>query len=457
MTTVIPSSPEELEEMLNEGKAPNPATDKAGFAEFVKAYAGVVLNKNNGELRRAVDAEVKRATAEYFREQGIHNAPPVDLTPEDEGKRWRGNSRENKAALFNKNAAGASLDKEFNSASDYFRTVYHNATERTSPGLNDRRSKILDIQNSFGSTIPADGGFLIPEVLRSQLLQVALEDAIMRPRATVIPMETLRVPIPTVDSTSNASSIFGGIVMYWTEESAALTESQATFGRVVLEAKKLTGLANVPNELIADASAFGGFIDRSFPTAISWYEDKAFLTGSGVGEPLGVINNPAAILVAAEAGQPSATIVVENLTKMYSRMLPSSLMRGIWVVSPATWAQLMTMALSVGTGGAPVFLTNGSIADAPPLTIYGRPVYTSEKVPDLGTTGDISFIDPSYYLIGDRQAMVSSSSPHYKFGNDQTSFRIIERVDGRPWITSAITPANGSANTLSPFVQIATR
>jgi hypothetical protein len=44
----------------------------------------------------------------------------------------------------------------------------------------------------------------------------------------------------------------------------------------------------------------------------------------------------------------------------------------------------------------------------------------------------------------------------YRFGNDQTAFRLIQRVDGRPWIQSAITPANGGS-TLSPFVELSTR
>ena len=48
------------------------------------------------------------------------------------------------------------------------------------------------------------------------------------------------------------------------------------------------------------------------------------------------------------------------------------------------------------------------------------------------------------------------SSPHFKFGNDMTAYRIIERVDGRPWLQSAITPKNGGS-ALSPFVKIATR
>jgi hypothetical protein len=52
--------------------------------------------------------------------------------------------------------------------------------------------------------------------------------------------------------------------------------------------------------------------------------------------------------------------------------------------------------------------------------------------------------------------MTASSSTDWKFGNDQTAFRIIQRVDGRPWIKSAITPKNGG-NSLSPFVELTAR
>jgi hypothetical protein len=52
--------------------------------------------------------------------------------------------------------------------------------------------------------------------------------------------------------------------------------------------------------------------------------------------------------------------------------------------------------------------------------------------------------------------MSAMSSPHFKFSQDLTAYRIIQRVDGRPWLQSAITPQNNSA-TLSPFVQLETR
>ncbi|HLA81551.1 MAG TPA: phage major capsid protein, partial [Thermoleophilia bacterium] len=73
-----------------------------------------------------------------------------------------------------------------------------------------------------------------------------------------------------------------------------------------------------------------------------------------------------------------------------------------------------------------------------------------------GSGKDIGFYDLGYYLIGDRMQMRAESSPHVKFQNDITAYRIIERVDGRGWIQSAITPQN-STNTLSPFVCLGER
>ncbi|HEY3478236.1 MAG TPA: phage major capsid protein, partial [Streptomyces sp.] len=92
--------------------------------------------------------------------------------------------------------------------------------------------------------------------------------------------------------------------------------------------------------------------------------------------------------------------------------------------------------------------------EAVPMSIFGRPLIVTEKAPALGQRGDLAFTDLTYYLVGDRQAMTADSSTDYMFGNDKTAFRIIQRVDGQPWLKSAITPANGSTNKLSPFVEL---
>jgi len=181
--------------------------------------------------------------------------------------------------------------------------------------------------------------------------------------------------------------------------------------------------------------------------------DKGFITGSGAGEPQGFTNAAAEISVAKETGQAADTLVWENIVKMYSRMLPGSLGSAVWIANINTFPELATMALSVGTGGSAIWLNAGS--EGPPMTILGRPVIFTEKCATVGDVNDINFADLSYYLIGDRQAMSVSSSEHVNFASDSTAFRIISRLDGRPWVNSAITPVTGS--TLSPFVTLAER
>lgn len=447
---VIPTSATELEELLADGRRVTQAIEAGQFAEIVTNYARTTYDKDM-DVRRQVKDQTAAALAEFLKAaeaEGDIVRPDLTNRAVLNGYRPRVN-----AAAYNPRAMGAALDKDFSDSADYFRTIWHNAANTA-----DRQSRITRVRNAFSSTVPSEGGFLIPETLRSELLRVSLESAVVRSRARVIPMETLRVPFPAVDATSNVSSVFGGIVGYWTEEGAALTQSQASFGRVVLDAKKLTAYTEIPNELISDSAiSFQMFLDQLFPEALAWYEDIGFMKGSGVGEPAGALStaNPAIVAVTKEAGQAAGTIVWENIVKMFARMLPASLGRAVWVASIDTFPELATMALSVGTGGSAIWLNNG--VEGPPMTILGRPVVFTEKATGtLGTQGDISFVDFGFYLIGDRQVMSAMSSPHYKFGNDLTAYRIIERVDGKPWLQTSITPQNGG-NPLTPFVQLQTR
>lgn len=450
-TPVIPRNDVELEEMFSDkAKLNEVAASRTSLLDFVKSYANQFNKASNGDLDAQIEAAVQDGLVKYIAAQGSldarGDAKRLNMRPANAVKHARIGDK------YNPNAPGAKLDDMFPDVKQFMSAIWHGS--RTSEALNSQH-KIKEIMNAFGSNVPADGGFLIPEYLRSELLRVALEKAVVRSRARVVPMETLTVPFPMIDTTSNASNVYGGVTAYWTEEAASLTDSSPTFGRVKLEAKKLTAYSEIPNELFSDSIiSLEMFINEIFPEAIAWFEDIAFIDGSGVGEPLGFLNGAAMISVTKETGQAANTIVWENLVKMYARMLPSSLGSAVWIAHIDTFPELATMSLSVGTGGSAIWLNNGT--QGPPMTILGRPVMFSEKMETLGTAGDIVFCDLSYYLIGDRQAIQADTSPHYRFQNDQSTIRFIERVDGRPWIQSAITPQTGS-NTLSPFVQLATR
>lgn len=443
----IPTNQGDLEELLSDQKRVQAVIKQGDFADLIQAYARASA-KQDMDIKRQVNEQVQASLAEFLKDNYPEETARPDLTPRQVVT--NGTARNN---LHNPRAMGAVLDRDFTgptAAADYFATIWHHANKTA-----DMQAKLGRIRAAFSSTVPSEGGFLIPETLRSDLLRVSLETSIVRPRARVIPMDSLRVPFPAIDSTSNVSSVYGGVVGYWTQEGAALTASQASFGRIVLDAKKLTAYTEVPNELISDSIiSFQAFLDQIFPEALGFYEDDAFINGTGVGEPLGYLNGAAAVSVAKESGQPADTINWLNIIKMYARMLPGSLSRAVWVVPPDSFPELATMSLSVGTGGSAIWLNNG--VSGPPATMLGRPVLISEKVPKLGDAKDVSFVDFGFYLLGDRQVMSAMSSPHYKFGEDETAYRIIERCDGRPWLSSAITPKNNGA-TLSPIVTLAER
>jgi len=439
---VIPSTPDELEAMLGDpGRMQGVFGDKELFSQFIRAYASNVLDKDQSIADQVRD-ETQRVLAQWLKDNQADGIRRVNLDPAQpvagRGAKAQG--------LYNPKAMGAAIDKEFADSAEYFSAIWHYRQRDA-----EMEAKVKRIRAAFSSTVPSEGGFLIPETLRSELLRVSLETSIVRPRARVIPMETLRVPFPAIDSTSNVSSVFGGIVGYWTEEAAALTASQAAFGRVVLDAKKLTAYTEVPNELIADSlPSFQAFMDQIFPEALGFYEDLAFIRGTGVGEPLGFLNGSGLITVTENTAN---LVKFEDVVAMYSRMLPSSLGRAVWVASIDVFPQLAAMVVPGGAAPNAVWLSNGQVIEGPPMTILGRPVIFTEKVPKLGVTGALSFVDFGFYLIGDRQVMSAMSSPHFKFQNDVTAYRIVERLDGRPWLQSAITPRNTSA-TLSAYVTL---
>lgn len=444
--------------------AMNDKSDK-GFSSRLNAYVSASVEqktKESADMAEQVKEFTQAALVDFFRQQGATSQGASLAANRLSLGTTTGRYAAKMSALSDTaNAPGAALDGEFGSIGEFIQTIWHNRTNgkhRIKGAKAADLDKKLEIVNGHSIKVPDSGGFLVPEEFRSQILMLALEGSIVMPRATVIPMNTQSLIFPTVDATSNVSSVFGGIVVYRTEEGAEFVESQAKFGRVKLDATKQTALAYLTNELIRDsAGAVSATLGQMLPQAVAYDADLSFLKGTGAGEPLGALsaNNPALLVVAAEGTQTSATIVWQNVLRMYARMLPTSIPNSVWLASPDTFVELATMALTVGTGGSAVWITDAH--GAPQLTLLGRPVIMTEKTPGvLGAQSDLSLVDFTYYLVGIRDNLMIDTSDHVKFTSDQTTVRAIARNDGRPWLTSAITPQNNGP-TLSPFVTLAAR
>lgn len=492
-TTAIPENQDELEELFHDTPRLQTALEDGSFPGFVKNYVAKFTEKN-AEVVAQFREQAALGWQQFMQEQAEQGYRPaagfrpgaVPAVKGRDGRRARAIARSRmgpaeaalqaeKQLLFDENAGGAKVDdgEEATSFGRFFHAAFlaeHFMKDRgDTEGIQRIQSWKRQLHNALTERVPSEGGFLVPENLRSEILMVSLEDSVVRPKARIIPMDSLRVPLPAIDDISHANNVYGGVQAFWTEESASLSASAPSWNRVTLEAKKLTAFTSIPNELLQDSiTPLDTWFGMFFPKAMAWFEDVAFISGTGVGEPQGFLNAPGAVRVPV-AG--TNAIVFADIAKAYSRMWPASLKNAIWLCSPDVLLQLLQLAAEPGgTAIAPpgwlqgyqaIGVPGGGDSDGVNYLLMGRPLVVSEKMPSStsGNTtvpGALTLIDLSYYLLGDRQSMQIAASDEYLFGQDMMAYRVIERLDGRFWLQTPITPQNGSSSTLSPLVKIDT-
>lgn len=304
--------------------------------------------------------------------------------------------------------------------------------------------------------VPADGGYFVETDHAAELYKLMIEQSVYasKCRRIAVSENANGLTMNAVAETSRVTGHrWGGVNAFWLEEAGLKTAAAPKFRRIELKLKKLAALCYLTDELLQDASALQGIVTQAFQEEFSWLIDEAIATGAGGGEPLGIQGHPSLVTVNMEPGQAGTnTILYENIVNMYTRMLASSMPRAEWFINQDVLPQLYTMALAVGFGGVPVYLPAGMASVTPYGTLMGRPVNVTEHNATIGNVGDIGFMDLSQYLLIEKGGLQQASSIHVRFLNDETVLRFVIRIDGQPLPNSAITPASGSANTLSPFI-----
>lgn len=296
----------------------------------------------------------------------------------------------------------------------------------------------------------AQGGFLVPEEWADGIYSVALENGIVRPRATVLRTNTDSLKVRRLVESSRASSYFGGIVFYWgweAKDKAALVTKPAA-GLLELIPHKLIASCFVSNELEADYANFGAYIQASFGRALGFEEDYHFLWGNGVNQPLGVMVAPATILHARTNN--TGTPVIADLAEMAERLLPGSWATAVWLMHPSVIGGLACDATTAAN--------EGGILDLSIMTCLGRPIILTEKCAQAGTSGDVILADFKQYIVAHRNMEISASREvpgSYGFLTDETFWRVVLRVDGHPVMDAAVTPKLGT-DKLSAFVALTT-
>ncbi len=294
---------------------------------------------------------------------------------------------------------------------------------------------------AMGEGSGVTGGYLVPPALSFKLLRALAEKGFIYPRALKVEMTTRQVDCPTVNATSTAtagtSPFFGGMLFSWDPDTTAVTETEPTFGSTNLLAHNLIGYSKISNQMLADMSPEGeGFLVEIFARAAGWQAEYGFLNGTGTPNkmPLGVLNSGACMNVNRTTG---SQVAVADIANMTAKLMPESWQGAIWACNPSVRAQLVKLGTWITNAGYP---REGGAAG----WLDNLPLYMTEKLPTLGSRGDLLLFDPSLYVIGTRSEVIIDASPHNLFQTNQTVFRVWLRVAGCPWMNGPVTLADGS-------------
>lgn len=282
------------------------------------------------------------------------------------------------------------------------------------------------------------GGFLVPEEFQAEVIRYSTEAAIVRPKARVFPMSGNILTLPKLDQSNYK---FAGIEIHWEgDEGEEKEESQPKFGRITLKVGKMIGICPVSDDLLADSAInLANFLVAIFGEAIGYEEDLRFLTGNGMKKPLGIVNCGTPIARVSEG-----KITYEDLKNMAFGLPAWADAGAMWITTKKGMQELLDIKSGVFDGAAvdetkgfPLLLPGFSLAAGLPPTILGYPWAMTDKLPAVGTKGDIILGDLAAYFIGDRGGLAVASSIHDRFRYDETVFRFVKRVDGQCALSGA--------------------
>ncbi len=308
----------------------------------------------------------------------------------------------------------------------------------------------------------SQGGFLVPPEFSQMIWDGMNEmpDNLMQ-YCDTYPVTGESLTFNANAETSRATgSRYGGIRAYWLAEAAQKTPSFPRFRQMKLEPHELAALVYVTDKLLRNAPALESYLRKAATEEIMWLVNDAIINGTGAGMPLGIMNSPALISVPKETNQPADTIELDNINKMYARLLSRARAGAAWYINQDVEVELENLSTANGTGGFPVYLPSPTgfptITEMPNSRLKGRPVRPVEFMQTVGDKGDILLADLGFYALGVQGGIQEAMSIHLRFDYNETAFRFVFAVDGQPWIASPLTPAHGS-NTLSPFVTLDAR
>lgn len=296
------------------------------------------------------------------------------------------------------------------------------------------------------------GGYMVPTEFSTMLLTAAEQASaiyarvarmnVSAPTGRLPYLDTFTAPTAGVGQTAQA----GKVTTAKRTEAASYTETNAEFEQLEYRINDIaSGLVRVSRELRADSViAIEQLLTLLIRNAVSARLEYYILRGSGVGEPLGILNAPAKIDISPDSDGVFAYLDAVEMVTRFKAAGGSPL----WIMHPG---MLQDVAAFQVAASSPTTWTQ-DIASPLRGTLLGYPMVTSEHSSNPDSSGCVILADLQAYLFFQKGDLYVDFSDQRYFDTGEDAWRFGIRADGRPWWKGAQTLGSPTAYTVSPFV-----
>ena len=264
----------------------------------------------------------------------------------------------------------------------------------------------------------SEGGYTVPDAFLRQIVESMREFGVINNLATHITTgDNGQLSIPTVATNSTA---------VWTAEEAGYTQSEGTFGQIVLNAYKLGVISKISDELIQD-SAFDllSWLAKDHGEALGLKSGEAFAVGAAnsTTSPKGLLNRASIGVTTAVNTGFTADELIDVQHSVTSPYRPNA----VWVMNDAT-----VKVVRKFTDQDDQYIWQPGLQAGSPDILLGAPVYTDPSIDTVAATkvvaayGDVA----KGYIIRDVAGVTVKVLSELFSANGQVGFRTDLRTDG---------------------------
>lgn len=274
------------------------------------------------------------------------------------------------------------------------------------------------------------GGFFVTPVdVYDQILTLMKDLTFVRAQGTVIPMPTAdSLGVPTIDTDPSDTD--------WTTElRTGNEENTALAGFRQMKPHPMAKQIKLSRTLVRKAPNFEEILLDRLAYKVAVTEEKAFLTGTGAQQPLGIFVSDARGIGASRdvTAAGAAAITGDDLLNVYFKLKAAYRRKATWTVSRTVLQAIRKLkdqnnnylwATGVGPGQG----FQGTAA-----TIMGLPYNESEYAPGTISTGQytVALGDMSFYWIVDALDMTMQVLDQLYAATNQIGYILRKETDGQ--------------------------